>query len=143
MTPAADSRSFSRYFPAAARLLMGLIFLIMGLNGFLNFLPGPPGSMPAPEMAFLNGLAASVYLNPLVSGVQVIVGVLLLVNRFVPLAVAVIAPVVVNIIGFHLFLSSVGIAIAIPTAVLEVYLAWSYRDAYRPMLAMRVDPLQQ
>ena len=66
-----------------------------------------------------------------------IVGALLLSNRFVPLALALIAPVVVNIALVHAFLAPAGIGTGVVVLALEVYLAWSYRKAYRPMLAMR------
>jgi hypothetical protein len=70
-------------------------------------------------------------------GTQLIVGLLLLTNRFVPLALALIAPVVVNIVAFHIFLAPSGLPLALVVLVLEVYLAWAYRNAFRPMLAMR------
>jgi uncharacterized membrane protein YphA (DoxX/SURF4 family) len=128
-----------RHLPAVARVVMGLLFLLMGLNGFLNFLPGPPAGMPASALAFLGALGASGYMVPLASGVQVVIAILLLSNRFVPLALVLIAPVIVNIVAFHLFLLPSGIAPGILVAALEVYLAWIYRDAFRPMLAMRVE----
>lgn len=132
-------RSRAGFLPAAARAVMGLVFLIMGLNGFLNFLPQPKGAMPPDVMAFLGALAGSGYMIPLVSGTQIIVAVMLLSNRFVPLALALIAPVIVNIIAFHAFLSPTAPAIVgVLVAALEIYLAWIYRDVYRPMLAMRV-----
>ena len=73
-------------------------------------------------------------------GTQLLVGVLLLLNRFVPLALALIAPIIVGIITFHLFLAPATIGPGIVIVVLEVYLAWAYRNAFRPMLAMRVAP---
>lgn len=145
MTRTADAdgntaRSVTRYLPAAARIVLGLIFLVMGLNGFLNFVPQPATPFPAAGLAFLSALIASGYMIPLVSGTQVIVAVLLLSNRFVPLAVALIAPVIVNIFAFHAFLVPSGVVIALLVAALEVYLAWTYRSAYLPMLAARIDP---
>jgi peptidoglycan biosynthesis protein MviN/MurJ (putative lipid II flippase) len=74
---------------------------------------------------------------------ELVGGVLLLANRFVPLALALIAPVIVNIFLFHAFLEPSGMIMAIIVAVLEVYLAWAYRDAFRPMLAARVTPSGQ
>lgn len=70
-------------------------------------------------------------------GTQLIVGALLLSNRFVPLALALIAPVVVNIVAFHAFLEPSGLPVAIVVLALEVYLAWAFAKAYRPMLALR------
>lgn len=129
----------ARYLPPAARILLGITFLVVGLNGFLNFLPQPSTPLPAGGLAFLGALIASGYMIPLVSATQVIVAVLLLSNRFVPLALVLIAPVIVNIFAFHVFLAPSGLIIAVVVVVLEVYLAWTYRGVYRPMLAACVD----
>ena len=134
------TKSIARHLPTAGRVLMGLIFFVMGLNGFLNFLPQPSTPMPEGAMAFAGALFMTGYMIPLLAGIQVIVGVLLLSNRFVPLALALIAPVVVNIFAFHAFLIPDGIGIAVFILALEVYLAWAYRNMYRPMLAMRATP---
>ena len=122
------------------RLLMGVIFLVMGLNGFLNFIPQPSTPMPPAAVAFMGAFMATHYMIQLISATQVIVAILLLSNRFVPLALVVIAPVIVNIVAFHAFLAPEGLSIAIVVAAMEVYLAWVYRDAFRPMLAMRAAP---
>ena len=129
----------SRYPPTAARVILGLTFLVMGLNGFLNFVPQPSTPLPAGGLAFLGALMASGYMIPLVSATQVIVAVLLLSNRFVPLALVLIAPVIVNIIAFHAFLAPTGAPLAVVVALLELYLVWTYRSAYRSMLAIRAD----
>lgn len=134
-----SARSHSGFLPLASRVLLGLIFLVMGLNGFLNFLPQPKVAMPPAVVAFMGGLMGSGYMIQLISGTGVAVAVLLLANRFVPLALAVIASVIVNIVAFHLFLMPTVVAVpGVLAAILEVYLAWTYRDVYRPMLAMRV-----
>lgn len=134
------TKPIARHFPTAGRVLMGITFLVFGLNGFLNFLPQPSTPMPAGAIAFLGELMNTGYMLPLIAGTQVIVGALLLSNRFVPLALALIAPVVVNIFAFHVFLSPSGLAVAIVVVALELYLVWAYRNAYRPMLAMRTAP---
>lgn len=128
-----------RYGPAIARVLMGLLFLVTGLNGFLRFLP-EPSTMPEGAAAFGAALMKTGYMFPLIMGTQLIVGVLLLANRFVPLALVLIAPVVVNIIAFHVFLAPAGIGPGVVVLVLEIYLVWKYRDAYRRMFAMRATP---
>ena len=125
----------ARYAPGTARVLLGLIFFVLGLNGFLRFLPMPPP--PAAAMAFFGALLQTGYMFPLIKGTEVIAGTLLLSNRFVTLALAVLAPIVVNIVAFHAFLAPSGGGAAYLALVLELYLAWSYRDAYRPMLAAR------
>ena len=134
-----ETKSKSRWLPAIARFLMGLIFLVFGLNGFLNFMPQPK-DLPEGVAALLGAFKTSGYMLQLISGTQVLVGALLLINCFVPLALALIAPVIVNIICFHVFLMPSTIAPGIVVAVLEIYLAWSYRKVYAPMLAMRVKP---
>ncbi len=134
-----STRSVARYLPHAARVALGLIFTVTGLNGFLNFLPAP-ASMPEGAIAFAGALMKTGYLFPLLMGTQIVAGVLLLSNRFVPLALALLAPLVVNIVAFHVFLSAPGLALALLVLALEVYLAWAYRGAYQPMLAMRAAP---
>lgn len=138
----ADGRragSYARHVPTAGRVLLGLIFCVTGLNGFLNFLP-QPSTMPEGANAFAEALMKTGYLFPLLMGTQLIAGVLLLSNRFVPLALALLAPIVVNIVAFHVFLAPSEIPLAVVVLALEVYLAWAYRTAYRPMLAMRATP---
>lgn len=132
--------SFSSHVAPVARISLGTAFVVFGLNGFLNFLPAPP---PAPAaLPFLSGLAAAGYFFPLLKSLEVIAGVLLLTNRFVPLALAVLAPIVVHITAFHVFLDPAGLALALALLALELFLAWSYREAYRPMLAAEVRPTQ-
>ena len=89
--------------PTVARVLLGLIFAVFGLNGFLHFIPTPP--MSGPAGAFGSAMFATGYLFQLLKSVEVIAGFLLLSNRFVPLALALLAPVVVNIVAFHTFLA--------------------------------------
>jgi uncharacterized membrane protein YphA (DoxX/SURF4 family) len=134
------AKSFARYFRMAARVLMGLVFLVFGLNGFLNFIPPPSTPPPEGATAFIGALMKTGYMFPLIMGTQLIVGILLLTNRFVPLALALIAPVVVNIVAFHAFLGPSGLPVAIVILAWEIYLAWAYRETYRPMLAQRATP---
>lgn len=126
-----------RYAPAVARVLLGIVFFVFGLNGFLHFLPQPP--LGGGAGAFAGALVATGYIFPLIKATEVIVGALLLSNRFVPLALALVAPIVVNIVAFHVLLTPPN-PLAFVVLALEVYLAWSYRHAYRPMLAARVQP---
>jgi hypothetical protein len=130
---------FARQLPTVARVVMGLIFFVIGLNGFFFFLP-QPSTIPAGAIALNGAFMQSGYLFQLIMGTQVVVGVLLLSNRFVPLALAVTAPVVVNIISFHVFLWPASIGLPLLVLALELYLAWAYRAAFRPMLALRATP---
>jgi uncharacterized membrane protein YphA (DoxX/SURF4 family) len=136
-TPARSGGKFSRFGPTVARVLMGLVFFVFGLSGFINFMPPPPPNVPEAAMAFGAAMMKTGYLFQLIKGTEVLVGALLLLNRFVPLALALIAPVVVNILAFHVFLERGDYAIPVVVLALELYLAWSYRSAYRPMLRMR------
>ncbi len=133
-------RSVIRLFPVIARFLMGLPLLVFGLNGFLNFIPPPQKPLPAAAAAFAGALFNSGYMMPLIGGTQLIVGGLLVSNRFVPLALALFAPFMVNSIAFHLCLEPSGLPMAAVFLALELYLAWAYRQAFRPMLAARVSP---
>ena len=133
------TKSPTRHLVTAARLLMGLAFLVFGLNGFFQFMPQPK-DMPEGAAAFFGAMVKTGYLIPLLFGTQTLVGALLLLNRFVPLALALIAPVIVNIVAFHIFVARPGLPIACVIAALELFLAWSYRNAYGPMLAAKVKP---
>lgn len=128
----------SRTSTAIARYLLGTIFFVFGLNGFLNFLPHPP--MPEAALGFATALMKTGYMFPLIKGTEVIAGALLLANRYVPLALTILAPVVVNILGFHGFLAPAGMVLPIVTLALGVFLAYQYRDAFRPVLQARVEP---
>lgn len=133
-------RSFTRHFPAIARILLGLPLVVFGLNGFLNFIPQPETPLPEGAMAFAGALMKTGYMMQLIGITQLIVGVLLVSNRFVPLALALFAPFIVNSVAFHVFLEHSGLPMAIIFLALELYLAWKYRRAYAPMLAARVTP---
>jgi putative oxidoreductase len=104
-----------RIVSALARYLAGAIFLVFGLNGFLNFIPLPPPEGIAGQ--FMGALAVSHYLT-VIFGVQVIAAVPLLVNRYVPLALAALAPVIVNILCFHALMAPSGLPLAVFVALL-------------------------
>ena len=124
--------------PSAARLLMGVAFFVFGLNGFLHFLPQPP--MSGPPANFAGALFATGYMFPLIKGTEVAASLLLLSNRYVPLALALLAPVLVNIVAFHAFLAPAGLVLPLVLLALELYLARSYRDTFAPMLQARNAP---
>ena len=128
-----------RYINAAIRVLLGLLFAVVGLSGFLNFLPQPSTPMSPGATAFLGALMATKYMFPLISATQLIVGVLLLSNRFVPLALTLLAPFMVNSILFHLFLEPSGRPMAFIVLALQLYLVWTYRKSYRAVLSARAE----
>ena len=120
-----------------ARYSAGVIFLVMGLNGFLNFIPLPPPGGVAGQ--FLAALYVSHYLW-VIFAFQVIAGVLLLVNRYVPLAVAVLAPVLVNILAFHALMAPSGLPLALFVAVLWAAIFIDVRPAFSGLFQARLQP---
>ncbi|MCX6953304.1 MAG: DoxX family protein [Verrucomicrobia bacterium] len=134
---AAQPKGFARHIPTVVRILLGLPLVIFGLNGFLNFIPPPPTALPEDAAAFAGALLKSGYMMQLIGLTHLIVGGLLLANRFVPLALVLFAPFMVNSVAFHLFLERSGLPMAIVFLALELYLAWVYRAAYRPLFVAR------
>jgi uncharacterized membrane protein YphA (DoxX/SURF4 family) len=131
------ARPWTRHIATVGRIFLGLVFFVFGLNGFFNFIPPPKGPMPEGAMALGFAMMKSGYLFELIKGTEVLAGALLLGNRFVPLALAIIAPVIVNIFAFHAFLEPSSMVLPVLLVVVELYLAWSYRHVFRPMLAAR------
>ncbi len=134
------SKSPRRVGPTVARILLGFGFLVFGLNGFFHFIPEPKEPMPEGAVAFVGALIKSGYMMPLIATTEALVGLLLLANRFVPLALVLLAPLLVNILLFHLCLAPSGTVVALVVLALELYLAWSYRRCYCAVCAARVDP---
>jgi len=120
--------------------VFGFSFLAFGLNGFVHFIPQV--RMRNPALEFFLGLAATGYMLPLLYVTQATAGALLLVGMFVPLALAMLAPIVVNILLFHLVLAPAGLPTALILVAFEGSLAWAYRDAYAPMLQVHTIPEQ-
>ena len=118
-----------------ARYLAGAIFLVMGLNGFLNFIPMPPPGGIAGQ--FMGALYASHYLW-VIFAFQLLAAILLLINRFVPFAVAVLAPVIVNILSFHALMAPSGLPIALFVAVLWTLIFIDVRPAFAALFQPRL-----
>uniref|UniRef100_UPI00404B6340 DoxX family protein n=1 Tax=Cephaloticoccus sp. TaxID=1985742 RepID=UPI00404B6340 len=142
ITTAAEKKSFTRFFPSIARYLLGLPLLVFGLNGFLNFIPQPEVAMPGGAMAFATALENSGYMMHLIGLTHLVVGLMLVSNRFVPLALALFAPFIVNSIAFHFYLERSGLMMSGVFLFFELYLAWKYRHAFAPMLAAPVKPAE-
>jgi putative oxidoreductase len=117
-----------------ARYLAGVIFLVFGLNGFLHFIPLPPPEGVAGQ--FMGALYVSHYLW-VIFAFQVIAGVLLLINRYVPLAVAVLAPVLVNILTFHALMAPSGLPLALFVTVLWALIFIDVRSAFSGLFQSR------
>ncbi len=137
MAPIQKENAVMRITFVIARYLAGVIFLVMGLNGFLNFIPLPPPGGIAGQ--FMGALYVSHYLW-VIFAFQVIAGVLLLVNRYVPLAVAVLAPVIVNILTFHALMAPSGLPMAVFVAVLWAVIFIDVRPAFSGLFQSRLQP---
>ncbi|HEX5411577.1 MAG TPA: hypothetical protein VFZ27_06920 [Terriglobia bacterium] len=129
-----------KYSIPVVQVLLGLIFLFFGLNGFFGFLqaPLPPGA--AGE--FLGAMLTSHY-TYMVSGVQVLAAVLLLINQFVPFALALLAAMLANILAFHVTMEPSGVPLAVVTTILWVILAWKFRACFRPLFVRKANPQSQ
>jgi putative oxidoreductase len=128
--------TFMKIATLIARILLGLLFLVFGLNGFLHFIPMPPPSGLAAQ--YMGVLSVSHYMV-LVFLVQVIGGALLLANRFVPLALILLGPVLVNILLFHSLMAPAGLPLALFATVLWTILFYSVRRAFAGVLVQRVQ----
>lgn len=126
---------FPRKVITVSRILLGLMFFVFGLNGFLQFMPQL--AMPKAAVQFMGALVQSGYMMPIVFSVQLFAGIALLANRFVPLALILLVPVIVNTIGFHLSLAPARIMPGIIAAVLNLYLLVAYLPTYKPVLSYK------
>jgi putative oxidoreductase len=116
------------------RVLLGLIFVFFGSNGFLHFLPNPP--LPQGVAGeYLHSFFASGYVY-VISGFQVIGGLLLLIGRFVPLGLTILGAIIVNIWIFHILMAPepAGLLPAIVVTILELFLVWRYREAFKEIV---------
>jgi putative oxidoreductase len=121
-----------------ARILLGLIFVVFGLNGFLNFMPQPP-IPPGNMLDFVTVMGKSHYIVP-VFALQVVGGLLLLVGRFVPLALALLGPVIVNILIFHILLQPSGLPPGALAAILWFVLFYAYRQYFAGIFTANATP---
>lgn len=120
-----------------ARLLLGLIFVVFGLNAFLQFLNMPMPTGLAGQ--FMGALFLSHYLW-VVAALQVIGGALLLVGRFLPLALVLLGPVIVNILLYHLLLNPTGIGLALVVTVLWFIVFYAYRQYFSGIFVQKATP---
>jgi hypothetical protein len=122
---------------SVARYLLGFVFLVFGLNGFFHFIPQPPPTGLA--LQFFIAVSASHFMAA-VFAIQVIAAVLLLANRYVPLALALLGAVLFNILVFHVTMAPSGLPLALFVTVLWFIVAASVRSAFAGLLQARVEP---
>jgi hypothetical protein len=123
--------------PLVARIVFGIVLLVLGVTGvlniFLEFAPPAQYSNPVANQ-FMTGLNGAMYIPFLVSFLSLLVGVAMISNRFVPLALVLYAPISVNIVLFHVFLDFKTILPAFVVGLLNVYLLFFYMEKYKPFL---------
>jgi len=118
----------------AIRILLGLIFVVMGLNGFFHVLSFDVDTEKG--RAFINALNEAHYFWPLEKAIEVTSGLLLLFNKWVALAVEMLAPIIINIMLFHIFLEPKGISLAILVFILEIFMIRKYwKNHYRHLFS--------
>ncbi|HEY0614779.1 MAG TPA: hypothetical protein VGC96_09070 [Candidatus Elarobacter sp.] len=121
-----------------ARVLLGLVFLAAGVSGFL-LISNPPPAPPGLAGQFQDVFFRSHWVL-FVDGVELIAGLLLLANRFIPLALAMLAAVIANIVVFHLTMAPAGLPIALVLVALWTTLALRHRSAFAPLFAQKAEP---
>ena len=114
-----------------ARFLLGLIFLTFGLNGFLHFIPMPPPTGVAAQFfgaVFVSRFYVVIFI------LQIVPAVLLLVNRYVPLALTILGAVIFNILCFHIFMAPAGLPLAVVVTILWFLVVSNFRSAFAGIL---------
>lgn len=122
--------------PFGARMILGLIYFVFGLNGFLNFIP-PPAEMPAGAIAFFTGVSSAPYFMPVLKGTEVVCGLLLLTGFAAPVALVILAPITLQIFLFHAFLTPGLSNSVMPVAMIILHglAAMGFWYMYRPLFS--------
>lgn len=118
-------------FTKIVRILLGLILFVFGLNKLITFIPQP--NLPTQAIAFFRSLGDTGYFIPILAIAEMFVGALLMLKKWVPFALVVLAPISVNIFLFHLFLDPSAIAGALVVFVFNIILIYKYRKAFSPL----------
>ena len=113
----------------ALRILLGLVLVVFGANKFLDFMPHM--EMPIKAMALMGAMAKSGYMLKLVGATEVVVGVLLLIKKWIPLSLVVLAPISINMVLFHLALAPTGIGPAAVVTLINVILIYDNWDNFK------------
>lgn len=117
--------------PTVVRILLGGLLLFSSITALLGI--APQAKLDGNAALFMQGLAATGYFFPLLKVTELVAGLMLVTNRATPVALVILAPIIVNIVAFHAVLAPSGMPIAIALLVGELYLAWTYRAVFAPL----------
>lgn len=120
-------------FTLLIRLLLGLVLIVFGSNKLLNFIPLPPPAGAAAE--FMNSLHATGYIFPVLGLLEMLIGALLLLKKWVAFALILLAPISINILLFHLFIDIPGLGLALIVGLLNGILIYKHWPQYNPLFA--------
>ena len=124
-----------KYIVTISRILLGLIFVVFGLNGFLHFIPTHQFQGVAGQ--FIGAIFTSLFYT-VVFLTQIVSGLLLVANRYVPLGLLLLGPVIVNILGFHIFMSTTNLPLALLVTALWLIVFFRVRSAFSGVFVERV-----
>ena len=113
----------------ALRIILGLILLIFGASKFINFMPTP--ELPEAAADFMGAMGKTGYMIPLIGAVEVIVGLLLILNKWTGLALIILAPVALNMVLFHVKLAPGGMGLAALVTILNAVLIYANWDKFK------------
>jgi putative oxidoreductase len=128
-----------KYVALVARILLGLVFVVFGLNIFLHFIPTPS---PAGDPGNLMMLMFQHGWFKLIGSLEILGGLMLLIGRYVPLGLTILAPLLVNIVLFHATLAPAGLPFALFWAMMEIYLIYAYWQAFAGLLRANAKPFE-
>ena len=117
------------------RVLLGLLLAFSGFNKLIGFLENPP--LPEAATALISALFNSGYMMTVVGIFEIVIGIMMVFNRFVPLAAVLLVPLSINFILFHLFLDLRGIIPAVVISIANLYIVMVNWDLYKPLLKMK------
>lgn len=118
-------------FTMTVRILLGIVLVVFGSNKFLSFIPSEPMTGSAGE--FMNSLGATGYIFPVVGILEVFIGIMLLLKKWVPFVIILLAPISINILLFHLFLDIPGVTVALLVVFFNAILIYKHWRLYRPL----------
>ncbi len=127
-----------KYLPTIIRYLLGVIFLVNGVNMFAQFMPLPNPEQPDLAQRFLNILQEGGYFYPILGAVKIGTALALFSNRYLPLMLIVMFPITLNGVLFHLKMDPMMTPVAVVVMLMQCYLIYRNREKYQPMLSTGV-----